>query len=68
MDLKQFAQEAKEKIAAAIANFSKADSGIKLTKTVNDFRVVDIAFDAQKLRLSTEVKGTMNVLISSLAF
>ncbi len=68
MDLKPFAREAKEKISAAIANFSKADSGIKLTKTVNDFRVVDIAFDAQTLRLSTEVKGTMNVLISSLAF
>ena len=63
IDLKPFSAEAKEKITAAIADFSKADPGIKLDSMVDDIRVVDIAFDAQTLRIVAKARGALKVLV-----
>ncbi len=68
INLKPFFAEAKEKITGAIADFSKAESGVKLDSTVDDIRVVDIGFDAQTLRIVAEATGALNVLVSSVAF
>jgi hypothetical protein len=67
IDLKPFADNAKKSIAAAFGNFTAQGSGISGNVTVNDLRLVGIAYDDKTLRIIANADGTVNVAISSLA-
>jgi hypothetical protein len=67
IDLKPFAANAKARIAAAVADFSKPAAGVKANVAVNELRLVGIAFDAMTLRVIADAEGTVNVAVTSLA-
>jgi Domain of unknown function (DUF4403) len=66
IDLKPFTTDAKTKIAAAVAEFTKQDSSVKVDAAITDLRLVDIAFDATTLRVLAQAQGTVEVTLSSL--
>ncbi|MGO9356304.1 MAG: DUF4403 family protein [Xanthobacteraceae bacterium] len=66
IDLKPFAANARSKIEAALADFRKSDDGVTANAVVNEIRLVDVAFDANTLRVITEVTGSAGVTITSL--
>ena len=68
VDLKPFAEDAKKRMAAAAAEFAGAAPGVTATVTVNELRLLGIAFDDKNLRVVAEAKGNVNVAISSLAW
>jgi Domain of unknown function (DUF4403) len=68
IDLKPFAADAKKQIAAAAAGFNKKDPNVRIDTQISDIRLVDIAFDANTLRVIAEADGTVRVAVSSLAF
>jgi hypothetical protein len=67
IDLKPFAADAKKRMAAAVSKFTKQEGGVSADLTVNDLRLVGIAYDDKTLRVIADAKGTVNVAISSLA-
>jgi hypothetical protein len=66
IDLKPFAANARDKIAAAMKEFRKSDDGVTVDAAVTGLRLADIAFDAKTLRVIAEADGTVNVAITSL--
>ena len=68
IDLKPFAEDAKKRMAAAAAEFAGAAPGVTATVTVNELRLLGIAFDDKNLRVVADAKGNVNVAISSLAW
>jgi len=66
IDLKPFAANARDKIAAAMKDFTKSDDGVTVTAAVTGLRLADIAFDAKTLRVIAEADGTVNVAVTSL--
>lgn len=66
IDLKPFAAEAREKIAAAMADFRKNDQGVKVDAQVTDVRLAEIAYDAKTLRIVAEANGAINVAVTQL--
>ena len=68
IDLKPFAEDAKKRTAAAAAEFTGQGRGVTADVTVNDLRLLGIAFDAKNLRVVADAKGNVNVAISSLAW
>jgi Domain of unknown function (DUF4403) len=66
VDLKPFANNAREKIAAAIADFQKSDDGVKVTADISNLTLADIAFDSKTLRIIAAAEGAMNVNVTSL--
>jgi hypothetical protein len=68
IDLKPFAAEAKKQVAAAVADFGRQDSGVRIDAAITDLRLVGIAFDAATLRVIAEAAGAMKVAISSITF
>jgi Domain of unknown function (DUF4403) len=66
VDLKPFASNAREKIAAAIADFQKSDDGVKVTADISNLSLADIAFDSKTLRIIAAAEGTMNVNVTAL--
>jgi hypothetical protein len=66
IDLKPFAANARDKIAAVMKEFRKSDDGVTVDAAVTGLRLVDIAFDAKTLRVIAEADGTVNVAITSL--
>ena len=55
-------------MAAAAAEFAGAAPGVTASVTVNELRLLGIAFDDKNLRIVAVAKGNVNVAISSLAW
>ena len=66
IDLKPFAADAKKQIAAAVANFSRQQPGVRIDAAITDIRLAGIRFDATTLRVIAEVNGAAKVAVSSL--
>jgi hypothetical protein len=66
VDLKPFAANARDRIAAAIADFRAGGEGVRVDAAVTDIRLVEIAFDAQTLRVIAEAAGTAQVAVTAL--
>jgi hypothetical protein len=66
IDLKPFASNAQQKIAAAITEFQKNEDGVRVTAEINSLRLADIAFDSRTLRVIAEADGTINAYVSAL--
>jgi hypothetical protein len=66
VDLKPFAANARNKIAAAMNDFKKSEDGVTVDAAVTGLRLVDIAFDAKTLRVIAEADGTVNVAVTQL--
>jgi Domain of unknown function (DUF4403) len=66
VDLKPFADNARDRIAAAVAQFRKNQSGIQIDTNVSSLTLTDIAFDAQTLRVIASAEGAMSVRVNTL--
>lgn len=66
VDLKPIAANARERIAAAIAELQKNDNGIRVDTDVNNLTLTDIAFDSKILRITASAEGTMKVNVTAL--
>jgi hypothetical protein len=66
VDLKPFAADARAKVAAALADFTKDSGGVKIDAMVNDLRLTGIEFDANTLRVIAEADGSAKVAVSRL--
>lgn len=67
LDLKPIAANAREKIAAAIADYQKSDDGLKVEARIDSLTLADIAFDSKTLRVVAEAGGSLNVYVSKLS-
>jgi hypothetical protein len=67
IDLKPFAADAKKRIAAAVGGLAAQAPGLAANVTVNDLRLVGVAYDDKTLRIITNATGAATVAISSLA-
>jgi Domain of unknown function (DUF4403) len=67
IDLKPFAADAKKRLAAAVGQLAQQAPGLSASATVDDLRLVGVAYDANTLRVIADADGTVNVAISSLA-
>jgi hypothetical protein len=66
IDLKPFATEVREKIAAAMTEFRKNDQGVKVDAAVTAVRLAEIAYDSKTLRIVAEADGSINVAVTQL--
>jgi Domain of unknown function (DUF4403) len=66
IDLKPFASNAQNKIAAAISDFQKNEDGVRIAADITSLRLADIAFDSKTLRVIAEAAGAINVTITAL--
>ena len=66
IDLKPFAANAQQKIAAAISEFQKNADGVRVTAEIASLRLADIAFDSKTLRVLAVADGTMSVSVTAL--
>jgi hypothetical protein len=66
IDLKPFASNAQQKIAAAIAEFQKNENGVRVTAEISSLRLADIAFDSKTLRVIAEADGMINGYVNTL--
>jgi Domain of unknown function (DUF4403) len=66
IDLKPFATNARQKIAAAISEFQKNEDGVRVAAEVTALRLSDIAFDSKTLRVIAEAEGAINVTVTTL--
>ncbi|AMA56514.1 DUF4403 family protein [Bradyrhizobium sp. CCGE-LA001] len=67
LDLKPIAANAREKIAAAIADYQKSEDGLKVDAKIDSLTLADIAFDSKTLRVVAEAGGTLNVTVTKLS-
>ena len=67
LDLKPIAANAREKIAAAIADYQKIEDGLKVEARIESLTLADIAFDSKTLRVVAEAGGTLNVFVTKLS-
>jgi Domain of unknown function (DUF4403) len=66
IDLVPLAANARKSIEAAIADFRKNSTGVRVDAAVTDLRLSDIEFDAKVLRVIAEGDGTVRVAITAL--
>lgn len=66
VDLKPFTDNARDRIAAAVAEFQKNQNGVRVDTDVSNLTLTDIAFDAQTLRVIASAEGTMSVRVNTL--
>ncbi|MDA9444337.1 hypothetical protein XH98_35630 [Bradyrhizobium sp. CCBAU 51745] len=66
LDLKPIAANAREKIAAAIADYQKSEDGLRIDAKIDSLTLTDIAFDSRTLRVVAEAGGTLNVSLTKL--
>jgi hypothetical protein len=66
IDLKPFANNAQQKIAAAIDDLRKNEDGVRVTAEITSLRLADIAFDSRTLRVIAEAQGSVNVYVTAL--
>jgi hypothetical protein len=67
LDLKPIAANAREKIAAAIADYQKSEDGLKVDAKIDSLTLADIAFDSKTLRIVAEAGGSLNVYVTKLS-
>jgi hypothetical protein len=67
IDLKPFAAEAKERIAAAVGGLTKQDGSVSANVAIKDLGLDGVAFDDKTLRVIAHANGSVNVVVSSLA-
>ena len=67
LDLKPIAANAREKIAAAIADYQKSEDGLKVEARIDSLTLADIAFDSKTLRVVAEAGGSLNVFVTKLS-
>jgi hypothetical protein len=67
IDLKPFATNAQQKIAAAISEFQKNEDGTRVAAEITALRLSDIAFDSKTLRVIAEAEGAINVYVTTLS-
>jgi hypothetical protein len=68
IDLKPLTERAKREIAAAVADFSRQEPGVRVDAAIDELRLVSVAFDASTLRITAEISGSVDATISSMAF
>ncbi len=66
LDLKPFASNAREKIAAMIADLQRSENGARVTAEISSLKLAGIAFDSKTLRVIAEAAGTVNVELKTL--
>jgi hypothetical protein len=66
LDLKPIAANAREKIAAAIADYQKNEDGMRVEAKIDSLTLSEIAFDSRTLRVIAEAGGTLNVYVTKL--
>jgi predicted small integral membrane protein len=66
LDLKPIAANAREKIAAAIAEYQKSEDGLKVDAKIDSLTLADIAFDSKTLRVVAQAGGSLNVTVTKL--
>jgi hypothetical protein len=66
IDLKPFAINARQKIAAAISEFQKNEDGVRVAAEITALRLADIAYDSKTLRVIAEAEGAINVTMTTL--
>ncbi len=66
VDLKPFANDARTKIAAALAEFQQVGNGVRVDASINAVRLSGIEFDAKTLRVIAEANGAVKVSVSQL--
>ncbi len=66
VDLKPFATNAQQKIAAAIADFQKSEDGVRVAADIKSLTLADIAFDSKTLRIIAAAEGMINVNVTTL--
>jgi hypothetical protein len=67
IDLKPFAADAKERIAAAVGSFNKQGGGVSANIAIKDLGLDGVAFDDKMLRVVAHANGSVNVVVSALA-
>jgi Domain of unknown function (DUF4403) len=67
VDLKPFAESAKQSIGAALAEFRQAEPGVRVDAAVTGLRLVDIEYDSKILRIVAEAEGTVQAAVTSLS-
>lgn len=66
VDLKPFMSDARDKIAAAIADFQKNENGVRVAAAITGVRLAGIAFDSKTLRVIAEAEGAISVGVTAL--
>ena len=66
IDLKPFAANARQRIAAEVRNFQKNDQGARVDADITSLRLSRIAFDSTKLRIIADAEGTAKVTVNRL--
>jgi hypothetical protein len=66
IDLKPFANDARTKIAEALAEFQHVGNGVRVDAAVNGVRLSGIEFDTKTLRVVAEASGTVKVAVTQL--
>jgi hypothetical protein len=66
IDLKPFAANAQNRIAAAISDFQQNADGVRVAAQITGLRLASIAFDSRTLRVIVVAQGTMNVAVTAL--
>lgn len=67
LDLKPITANARDKIAAAIADFQKSEDGVKVDAKIDSITLAEIAFDTKTLRIVAEAGGSLNVVVTKLS-
>ncbi len=65
-DLKPFASNAQQKVAAAIADFQQNQDGMQIAANITSLQLAYIAFDNKTLRVIAQADGTLSVSITAL--
>ena len=65
-DLKPFAANAQQKVAAAIADFQQNQDGMQIAANITSLQLAYIAFDSKTLRVIAQAEGTLSVSITAL--
>ncbi|MCW5690144.1 MAG: DUF4403 family protein, partial [Pseudolabrys sp.] len=66
IDLTPFLADAKNKIAATMADFRQAGNGVTVNTSIDTLRLNGIAFDSNVLRVIAEAEGTAKVAVTQL--
>jgi len=66
IDLKPFAANARQKIAAEIADLQKNTDGARVTADISSLRLADLAFDSKTLRVIAQAEGTISISLNTL--
>jgi hypothetical protein len=64
IDLKPLMANAKQRIAATIAELQKDDNGVKIAAEITSIRLAAIAFDARTLRITAEADGAVSAAVT----